>query len=46
MDEDFLVADIDPGEIKALRKKWFYKRDDKPEIILEALKRIVENYED
>ncbi len=46
VDEDFLVADIDPGEIKALRKKWLYKRDDKPEIILEALKRIVKNYED
>lgn len=46
VDEDFLVADIDPGEIKAMRKKWLYKRDDKPEIILEALKRIVKNYED
>ncbi len=46
VDEDFLVTDIDLGEIKALRKKWLYKRDDKPEIILEALKRIVKNYED
>lgn len=46
VDEDFLVADIDLGEIKAFRKKWPYRRDDKPEIILEALKRIVKNYED
>jgi len=46
VDEDFLVADIDLGEIKTFRKKWPYRRDDKPEIILEALKRIVKNYED
>lgn len=46
VDEDYLVADIDLEEIKTFRKKWPYKRDDKPEIILEALKRIVKNYED
>ena len=46
VDEDFLVADIDLGEIKTLRKKWPYRRDDKPEIILESLKRIVKDYED
>jgi predicted amidohydrolase len=46
VDEDFLVADIDLGEIKTFRKKWPYKRDDKPEIILEALNRIVKDYED
>jgi len=46
IDEDYLVADIDLEEIKTFRKKWPYKRDDKPEIILEALKRIVNNYED
>ena len=45
-DEEFLVQDIDLDEIRAVRKKWPYKRDDKPEIILEALKRIVKNYED
>lgn len=46
VDEDFLVADIDLEEIKTFRKKWPYRRDDKPEIILEALKRIVKNNED
>jgi predicted amidohydrolase len=46
VDEDYLVADIDLEEIKTFRKKWPYKRDDKPEIILESLKRIVKNYED
>jgi predicted amidohydrolase len=46
VDEDFLVVDIDLEEIKTFRKKWPYKRDDKPEIILEALKRIIKDYED
>ncbi|MGD2246111.1 MAG: nitrilase-related carbon-nitrogen hydrolase [Candidatus Aminicenantes bacterium] len=46
VDEELIVADIDLDEIRALRKKWPYKRDEKPEIILEALKRIVRDYED
>ncbi len=44
-DEEFLVTDIDLEEIRTFRKKWPYRRDEKPEIILEALKRIVEKYE-
>jgi len=46
VDEAFMVTDIDLDEIRAFRKKWPYKRDEKPEIVLEALKRIVKNYED
>lgn len=46
VDEDFLVVDIDLNEIKTYRKKWPYRRDDKPEIILEALKRVIKDYED
>jgi predicted amidohydrolase len=45
-DEEFLVTEIDLDEIRTFRKKWPYKRDEKPEVICEALKRIVENYED
>ena len=45
-DEEFLIKDIDLEEIRRIRKKWPYMRDEKPEIILEALKRIVRNYED
>jgi predicted amidohydrolase len=45
-DEEFMVTDIDLDEIRVFRKKWPYKRDEKPEIVLEALKRIVKNYED
>jgi predicted amidohydrolase len=46
VDEELLVAEIDLGEINAVRKKWPYKRDEKPEIISEALKRIIRDYED
>lgn len=46
VDQDFLFTEIDLDEIRKTRKKWPYKRDDRPEIILEALKRIVRKYED
>jgi len=45
-DKDYLLHEIDLNEIRQARKRWPYKRDDKPEIILEALKRIVRDYED
>lgn len=46
VDEDFLVKDIDLEEISRARKKRPYRRDEKPEITLEAFKRIVAEYED
>jgi predicted amidohydrolase len=46
LDEDLLIQEINLDFIREARKKWPYKRDDKPEVILEALKRIVREYED
>lgn len=46
VEEDFLFSEINLDEVSEVRKKWPYKRDDRPEIILEALKRIVRKYED
>ena len=46
VEEEFLIHDINLDEIAEVRKKRLYKRDDKPEIILEALKRIISSYED
>jgi len=46
VDKDFLFYEINLDEVREIRRKWPYKRDDKPEIILEALKRIVREYED
>jgi len=41
-----LFQDINLEAVREARKKNTFKRDDKPEIILEALKRIVRRYED
>lgn len=46
VDEDFLVKEIHLEDIRRFRKKRPYRRDDKPEVICEALKRVIENYED
>ena len=45
-ERDFLICEIDPADIAQARKKRFYKRDDRPEIISAALQRIVRTYED
>jgi len=45
-DENFLVMEIDLKQIREYRKKWPYRRDDKPEVILAALQRAVTSYED
>jgi predicted amidohydrolase len=44
--EELLLADLDLEEIREARKKWTFKRDDRPEIILQALKRIVHDIKD
>jgi len=46
VDEDFLVKKIDLEEIRRFRKSRPYRRDEKPEVTLEAFKRIVAKYED
>jgi len=43
---NFLIQEVDLAEIRRARKNWPFKRDDKPEVILESLKRIVHDYED
>jgi predicted amidohydrolase len=46
IDEEMLLADLRPEELREIRKKWTFKRDDRPEIILHALERIVSQNED
>ena len=46
VDEDFLVNDIDLEEIRKFRKYRPYRRDEKPEVMLEAFKRIMAKDED
>ncbi|MFO7979981.1 MAG: nitrilase-related carbon-nitrogen hydrolase [Candidatus Aminicenantes bacterium] len=44
VDEDFLIKEIDLEELSKSRKKLFYKRDNKPEVILRSLNKVfVEN---
>jgi predicted amidohydrolase len=42
----FLVLDIDLNDVRRARKNWPFKRDDKPEVTLEALQKIVHAYRD
>jgi NAD+ synthase (glutamine-hydrolysing) len=46
LDEEFLVCEIDLSLIRQARKAWTFKRDDRPEIMLHALERIVRGHED
>jgi predicted amidohydrolase len=45
-DPDLLLADINLRDIRKARKNWPFKRDDKPEVTLAALRRIVDGYHD
>jgi predicted amidohydrolase len=45
-DPEMLIQDLDPSAIRETRKTWPFKRDDKPEVILQSLARIVRAYED
>ena len=46
LEEELVLADLPLDDIRAARKKWTFKRDDQPEIILQALERIVREDED
>jgi predicted amidohydrolase len=46
LDEAVLVCDIDLDLVRDVRKRWTFKRDERPEIILHSLERIVRGYED
>ncbi len=46
IEEDFLIRDIDLEELRSRRRHRTYKRDDKPEIVLTALQRIIADHED
>jgi predicted amidohydrolase len=45
-ERNVLFHELDLDEIRRARKNWPFKRDDKPEVILHALKRIVHDFND
>ena len=46
IDEEFMLADIRLEDVRSARKKWTFKREDQPEVILHSLERIVRDHED
>jgi len=46
LDQHFFIKEIDLEKIKEARKKWPYRRDEKPEIIANALKMIINDVKD
>ncbi len=45
-ERDFVVQEIDLGDIRRARNSMPFLRDERPEIILNALRRVVDGYED
>ena len=45
-EEDLVLADLRLEDIRAARKRWTFLRDDRPEVILRSLQRIVRDHED
>jgi predicted amidohydrolase len=43
---EFVIREIDMNEVRKARKNWPFKRDDKPEVTLAALQRIVHGFDD
>jgi predicted amidohydrolase len=46
VEEQMIIADLDLEEVRAARKTWPFKRDDRPELLLQAFQRIVHEDED
>jgi predicted amidohydrolase len=46
LDPDFLVHRLDLTAVREARKRWLFRRDEKPEIILRSLERVVRAPED
>jgi NAD+ synthase (glutamine-hydrolysing) len=45
VEEEFVLVDLHLEDIRSARKKWTFRRDDQPEVILHALERIVRDDE-
>lgn len=46
LDPELLIQRIDLSAVREARRKWVFKRDEKPEVILRSLERIVRAAED
>jgi predicted amidohydrolase len=46
VEEDLVLADLRLEDIRSARKRWTFLRDDRPEVILRSVQRIVGDHED
>jgi predicted amidohydrolase len=44
--KDFLLVEVDREDVRRARRAWPWVRDDKPEITLQVLQRILGRHED
>jgi predicted amidohydrolase len=45
-EEALLFAELDPADVRKARQTWPWKRDDKPEVTLNSLQRILLRHDD
>ncbi len=45
LDEDLKVLEIHPGAVRNARRRMHFHKEDRPEVILEGLRRIVQNHD-
>ena len=46
LDEDLLVREIRPEDVRAARRRMHFHKEDRPEVVLEGLRRIIQNHDD
>lgn len=46
LEEELLLVELDPEEVRRARKAWSFRRDDRPELMLESLRRMIRRDED
>jgi NAD+ synthase (glutamine-hydrolysing) len=45
LDEDFKVLEINPAAVRSARRRMHFRKEDRPEVVLEGLRRIVQGHD-
>lgn len=46
LDEDLLVREIRPDDVRRARRRMHFHKEDRPEVVLEGLRRIIQSHDD
>jgi len=46
LDEDLKILEIRPGVVRSARRRMHFHKEDRPEVVLEGLRRIAQNHDD